>query len=201
MFGHKAEKAMRLLDKTSALALSVAIGVGFSYAQTPAPPTGSGSGSVSGSVSVNVKLSVSEMSARAAAFETQTQDDLRHLLHLQAIARREKDVIKLNCINDKLVQMKAQLNIFGSLLSQLNAALASAGDERHGTFNDLSVSAEGIKRLRGEADVCAGEVDLKLESSALVDRPELPDDPTTWDPNWDPTSEDVEPPGYASPFR
>lgn len=192
---------MRLFDKTSVLLLSVAIGAGITYAQAPDPAAPPPGGGVNVSGSVSVKLSVGEMTARASALEAQTQDDLRHLLHLQTIARREKDVIKLNCINDKLVQMKAQLNIFGSQYASLNASLGNNSDERHTIFASVSESADAIKRLRGEADVCAGEVDLKLESSALVDRPDLPDDPTTWDPNWEPTPENIEPPGYASPFK
>jgi hypothetical protein len=193
---------MRLFDKTSVLLLSVVIGAGITYAQAPDPAAPPPDGGVTVSGSLSVKLSVNEMSARAASFETQTQDDLRHLIHLQAIARREKDVIKLNCINDKLVQMKAQLNIFGSFYGQLTASLGRTdSDERHTVFVNVSESADAIKRLRAEADVCAGEVDLKIESSALVDRPELPDDPTTWDPNYDPIPDNVEPPGYASPYK
>lgn len=194
---------MRLLDKTSALILSVAIGAGVTYAQAPdANPTTGGSAGVSGSVGVGVKLSVPEMSARAGTLETQVNEDYRHVLHLQSVARREKDVIKLNCINDKLVQMKAQMNIFGGFFSQLTAALGRPdSDERHQAFADASAAGDGVKRLRTEADVCAGEVDLKIESSALVDRPEIPDDPTAWDPSFDPDATDVEPPGYASPFR
>ena len=35
----------------------------------------------------------------------------RYVKHLQEQARKDRDVIKLNCVNDKLVQMKPQMNM------------------------------------------------------------------------------------------
>lgn len=194
---------MRLFEKTSVFVLAVAIGAGITYAQAPdATPTAGGSASATMSVSGSVNLSPSQMSAQAATIEAQTNEDYRHILHLQALARKEKDVLKLNCINDKLVQVKAQLNIFGGFYSALTAALGGTdASAQSQAFGDVQAGGEAIKRLRSEADTCAGSPDLKIESSALVDRPEIPDDPTTWDPSWDPQVDDVEPPGYASPFK
>ena len=201
---------MRLFSKYSLL-LVLSMG-SLTYAQAP-DPSGSGSGSTSepssspdtagGSVSgsVSVSLSPSEMSSRVATLQTQTRDDLQHVIHLQTVARKDKDVIKLNCINDRLVQLKAQMNIFDSALSALTATLSgSATTERDSAFNEVSVAADSIKRIRAEADVCAGEDLLRQESSTTVDAPEIQDDPTGWDPEWDPSLDDVEPPGYASPF-
>jgi hypothetical protein len=199
---------MRLLSKYSLL-LVLSTG-SLTYAQAP-DPAGSGSASasgsatgeasVSGSVSVSTGLNPTEMSSRAVALQGQTKDDLQHVIHLQAVARKQKDVIKLNCINDRLVQLKAQMNIFDSAVSTLTASLSSTvAADRDSAFNEVTVTADGIKRIRAEADVCAGEDLLRQESSTTVDAPEIPDDPTDWDPAWDPTLDDVEPPGYASPF-
>src|SRR5690242_18713236 len=55
--------------------------------------------------------SLTEIQVRAQAIHGAALDDLRHTDHLQTIARKEKDVIKLNCVNDKLVQIKPQINL------------------------------------------------------------------------------------------
>ena len=46
---------------------------------------------------------ISDATAQTAAILTQMREDANHVLRLQGIARKDKDVIKLNCVNDKLV--------------------------------------------------------------------------------------------------
>src|SRR5437763_3649374 len=53
----------------------------------------------------------SDYVARAVTIRQQIQTDYRYVVFLQAKARREKDVIKLNCVNDKLILLKAEQNI------------------------------------------------------------------------------------------
>lgn len=192
------------------VALAVGVGTGsMTYAQAPDPSAGSGSGSASatveGEVSVSgtttIKLSAAEMATQLGSLQTQTREDLQHVLHLQALARKDKDVIKLNCINDKLVQMKAQMNIFDNASQSLTGSLGSAGEERHSLYVEVTLAGENIKRIRSEADVCAGEDILRQESSSSFTSPDIIDDPTTWDPEWDPSVPEVEPPIYASPYR
>lgn len=149
-----------------------------------------------------VKLSLPEMVARAGTLEVQIKADMRHVLHLQATAKKEKDVIKLNCINDKLVQLKAQQNIFdsahGSLLAGLDTGTA---EDKQATFTEVTDTAAAIKTLRAEADICVGEPELfKQESSAEVKRPSILDDPAGTDPFGEGGS-GFEAPAYASPFN
>src|SRR5262249_35687831 len=143
-----------------------------------------------------------EMVARAGTLEAQIKGDMRHVLHLQATARKEKDVIKLNCINDKLVQLKAEVNIFDAGHASLKAGLesSSSAEEKQPTFADVSSTADAIKSLRAEADICVGEPELyKQESSSDVKRPDILDDPTATDP-FNPVEGPFEAPAYASPF-
>jgi hypothetical protein len=139
-------------------------------------------------------------SMRAEEILKEIEDDNRHILHLQALARKEKDVIKLTCLNDKLVQVKAQLDLADASKLQLDAA-------GPGTDADAAAALEktrtDIKKLRGEADACAGALEMyKQESKSDVDRPDLPDDPTDGDPfNPDNSEPEVDVPGFATPFR
>src|SRR5262249_5973674 len=48
----------------------------------------------------------------------QSQEDMKQMnqglgrvVQLQELARKQNDIIKLNCVNDKLVQIKAAINI------------------------------------------------------------------------------------------
>ena len=120
-------------------------------------------------------------------------------MHLRELARKQKDVIKLTCVNDKLIQLKAQQNIYGAVEVQLQAALAEGQGDRFELFTQATVGADNIRKLREEADACLGEGDLApCETDVDVSSPDIVDDPTKSGDIFQPG---VEPPGYASPFR
>ena len=172
------------------------------YAQAPSPGGGPAAGADSSAKPAKVvKLSLPEMVAQSETIEGQIKADMRHVLHLQTKARQAKDVIKLSCINDKLVQLKAQVNIFDSAHASLKAGLEAGGssDDKQTTYGEVTATAAAIKTLRAEADICVGEPELfKQESSSEVRRPEIVDDPGGIDPF---TEGPFEPPAYASPFN
>jgi hypothetical protein len=153
---------MKYIKKYGALSgLLIAVTVS---AQTPAP----------------VKLSVSDMRSSIEAMKARISEDERHVLHVQALVRKDKDVIKLTCVNDKLIQMKAQMDLFDNANLQLEAGASSSNDEiTRSSYQEAEKASEDVKRLRGEADGCAGELELyKQESRTDVERPPDLDDPT-----------------------
>lgn len=128
----------------------------------------------------------------------QLEDDARHMRHLQAVARKEKDVIKLTCVNDTLVQLKAKQNLFDDSHRQFETGIASDADAARPAFEELTVIGTDVANLRAAAESCIGVPELyKQESAASVQHPDFPDDPTLEDP----FQPDLEPPAYASPFR
>ncbi len=139
-------------------------------------------------------LSPADLQARVHLLHDQTRTDARHVQYLQQIARKEKDVIKLNCVNDKLVQIKPQMNLADAAESQMDGANDAA---RIAAFETVAQSAENVRRLREEADQCIGEpITQGSESSNSFTGPKAPDDPTKGFGN-----NPIEPPGYASPFN
>jgi len=138
-----------------------------------------------------------EQTARNAA--EQAGRDEKRVEQLKAEARKQKDVIKLNCINDKLLQIKQLLNILEDGLSKLTLAIAGEDDgERYHRYTVIKISGEKIAGLRDEAEACVGEeISYLGPLSVDVDQPDVPDDPTDDDPWGDP----IDPPGYASPFE
>ncbi|HEY5948114.1 MAG TPA: hypothetical protein VIV40_21610 [Kofleriaceae bacterium] len=147
-------------------------------------------------------LSVDDMRLRSEEMMKANESSYRELLHLKEQAKKQKDVIKLNCINDKLVQLKAQITITEETNTQLQASLTSSNDDRYALFVKLSTDNASVTRIRDEGRACIGEPELyKQESGVDVTRPDIPDDPGTIDP-YDPGGVVViEPPGYASPYN
>jgi hypothetical protein len=150
-------------------------------------------GQVGVSAGVTMTLSQVEIGVRVRTLHDQTRADARHIQHLQQIARNQKDVIKLNCVNDKLVQVKPQMNIADRGEGDLETASDAS---RMAVFDQISQAAENVRRLREEADQCIGEpIQSGGDSSNSFTGPNAPDDPTKGF-----TGTEIEPPGYASPF-
>jgi hypothetical protein len=168
----------------------------------PISPSGLSGGAsatgVSGNAAVDLRgtLPAADVRARVQLLHDQIRADARHIQHLQQVARQEKDVIKLNCVNDKLVQAKPEMNIVDAKQQELE----SAGDaERMAVFETISQAADSLRRLREESDQCIGEP-LTFsggESSNSFTGPSAPDNPTGSGFGNHP----IEPPAYASPFN
>lgn len=187
---------MRLKSLTKylgALAVFTAVTV---HAQTPpAAPA------PAPSAPAKAKLSIPAMVEGVAALETEIADDAQKMNQLRDVARKDKDVVKLTCVNDRLVELKAQQNLYDKEKLTFTDSTTTGNADAAGTsYVVLKSTAEEIKTLRGATEACIGVPELyKQESDVDVTHPDFPDDPTTTDP-FDPVFEDVEPPGYASPF-
>ena len=170
----------------------------------PSPPPADASGSAAGSVTVTgsakVVLSPAEMTTRWESIRTQIQDDYRQVVVLKERVQKLKDVIKLTCVNDRLVQLKAQMNIADKASQSLQSSDQASAQE---AFAQIEASGHSVKELREQAMGCVGEPELyKQEAGIEVIRPELIDDPGVIDPLYpEDTVIVAEPPGYASPFN
>jgi len=163
-----------------------------SYGATGQMGGAGNTGNIAGNAGFSMTLG--ELQARVHLLHEQTRADARHVAHLQLVARKEKDVIKLNCVNDKLVQLKPQMNMADAGEAELDSARDS---DRLGIFDSISQAADNVRRLREEADQCIGEpIGTGGESSNSFTGPTLPDDPTKGF-----TGNQIEPPGYASPYN
>jgi len=132
--------------------------------------------------------------ADAQRIRTQMLADHQHVLRLKAAAVREKDVIKINCLNDKLVQMNPLMNIVDSLIDRLESE-----SERDTVYNELVDAGNKVREQRELADQCAESSKLVSESTNAYTAPHGPEDPTEGIPG--DYGGYVEPPGYASPDR
>jgi hypothetical protein len=178
---------MKLLSKVTMWSV---IGFAATLSAQPVDPPAGTTGTDS---KATARVPLLTMQTQVRSYKERTTADGRHVQNLQARARKDKDVIKLNCINDKLVQLKPELNIADRLYVQLMAA-SDADESRHAAYDDYAKSVEAVRQLREEADRCAGE-GIDVDSENTFTAPDMPDDPFQ-----DPFGTIVEPPGYASPY-
>jgi enamine deaminase RidA (YjgF/YER057c/UK114 family) len=125
-------------------------------------------------------ISLADMQAQITVYFRKMDEILKEMTQLADVARRQKDVIKLNCVLDKQLQLKELRNIAEQAASNMNEA-ASRGDDdgRYHEFGRVTISAQQAEVLNSEAQNCIGE-ELTFLGPTTVDvlEPDLPEDPT-----------------------
>lgn len=141
------------------------------------------------------------MTARAGSAVGEMESIQSRLTQLQQQARSSRDIIKLNCVNDKLLQVKQLLNIADAARISLSEAVSTHNEaDRYHQYTVITVSSEKARSLRDEAEACIGEeLVFNGRASIDVDAPDIPDDPTATDP-FALAGFDIERPTYATPF-
>lgn len=197
------EKIMKSLKKGLIVGVTLAISSSLLYAAPDdkaqpgvAEPKAPLSGEIDSKRTAK-PLTAEEIAKKSNELHEQMTQDLVHVGRLQQRARKDKDVIKLNCVNDKMVQMKAMMNLADDKRTQVSDALSLGNGRAPERFSDFAFSAGEIKKLREDADICVGVgPDYVGDSKLNVSNPSMPDDPTSETP----FTEGIEAPAYASPF-
>lgn len=161
----------------------------FSLAQAPNAPEASDASKVPDPE--KVKTSAESVGRMRGA--------LKDVLQKLEEARNTKDVVKLNCVNEKLTQIKGLLRISEQSDVQLQEAVAKkeTATAEH-EFTKVTIARSKVEQLRAEAEQCIGQLAFRTdEISVEVDIPDYlpPGDPTQMPP---PTPIDSRPPP-ASP--
>jgi hypothetical protein len=146
-------------------------------------------------------LTPQEMVSQAKEYFKNMNDVLKRISMLQDQSKRQKDIIRLNCVTDKLVQSKVNLTIAEQSMVALQESIARAdeGGRTH-EFTRLTIVNQKVLVLGAEAENCIGE-DLSFVGATRVDveiDPSLPQVDVTQPPT---TVIDIERPGAASPVR
>jgi hypothetical protein len=148
------------------------------------------------------KLSDSDKIDTASTYLGEMKDVLSAVLDLLKDAREEKDVIKLNCINEKLTSIKGLIRISEQADITLQEAVAK-GEKDTATheFHKIAISHQKIKILKTEAEQCVGELAFAVGKTTVeveVDKDMVPEqDPTKVDL---PETLIIRPPA-ASPYQ
>jgi hypothetical protein len=175
------------------------------FAQGPAPEAPATPGAPNGSaVDLSVKqrptLTPADMVNQSREYAKSMADVLKRIQTLQDQAKREKDIIRLNCVTDKLVQARVNVNIAEQSMATMQESIArnDQGEQTH-EFTRLTIVNQKVTVLGAEAENCIGE-DLSFVGATRVD---VEVDPNI--PQYDPTQPgspfiDITRPPSASPI-
>ncbi len=114
-------------------------------------------------------LSDKEKLAHAEDAVAQMQKTLREVLERVEDARKERDLVKLNCINEKLTQVKALLRIAEQSYIALQEAIARAAtDGAEHEFAKIEIARQRVVELRAEAEQCIGQLAYVVDEKTVV---------------------------------
>jgi hypothetical protein len=132
--------------------------------QVATPP-----GTVDLRVPVRDELTLEEMVTHGEALRAHMQNLEPRLAALIGDARQKKDIVRINCLTDKAVQLRASLSIADKSHSLLKEAAAK--DDRGRALHEytrLVIVNQNAQVLAGEAEACVGE-DLSYVGATRVD--------------------------------
>ncbi|MCG8420912.1 MAG: hypothetical protein MJE77_23575 [Proteobacteria bacterium] len=149
------------------------------------------------------ELAPREMLARSDQLIVEMKRMLDRVIAIQQVARKQKDVIRLNCVNDRLIQVKKLLNIAEAARTELVEAIAGNDDrDRYHQFSKVTIAYENISVLRDEAEACVGEELMFVGPTRRdVEKPPILDDPTLEEPFDYTTGDELQRPEFATPMR
>jgi ribosomal protein L9 len=94
---------------------------------------------------------------------------LKQVLGRVEEARNEKDVVKLNCVNEKLTQIKALLRVAEQADIALHEAVSNRDSGAEAEFSKVAIARAKIDALRGESDQCIGQLAYIVDEKTTVE--------------------------------
>ncbi len=201
---------MNMLQKSLAALMLVAGGTTLLYAAPGTTPSEAGKAAQTNGnkddkksaedakgKKAEVWLTIAQLQAGAEEISTQASVDLNHVNQLRLASQRGQDPIKLDCVNDKLLQMKGERNLLDVSTGNVGDAVALVNEESgNQAMKGARKIASKIHNLREAADACIGSNEVFYQGDTQVDW----NGPETDDPDGNGFEPSVEPPAYASPF-
>lgn len=180
--------------------LSLLVGpVAFAQPMTPgiAPGT-TPPAAVDISVPHKSSLSATDMLRQGREYRA-TMD--RAVVELQALveqAKKQKDVIRLNCVMDKLMQVKVNMNMADEALQKLQEAAGRRDDAASlHEYTRITIVNQKVQVLQNEGQTCVGaELNYIGTTRVEVEAPEVAENMT--EPSLEPPP--LERPNVASNF-
>jgi hypothetical protein len=103
------------------------------------------------------KMSDSEMLERSTDYLTQMRRALKLVLGKLEEARASKDVVKLNCVNEKLTNIKGLLRISEQADVGLQEAVAKQEEQTaEHELTKVTIARPKLEPLKAEAEQCVG---------------------------------------------
>jgi hypothetical protein len=95
---------------------------------------------------------------------------LRDVLQKLEEARNTKDVVKLTCVNEKLIQIKALLRIAEQSDVALQEAVARRETQNTDReFTKITIARSRVDQLRAEVEQCMGQLAFRADENATIE--------------------------------
>lgn len=94
---------------------------------------------------------------------------LKQVLARVEEARNEKDVVKLNCVNEKLTQMRALLKVAEQADVALHEAVTKKDPAAETEFVKVGIARSKVERLRAESEQCIGQLAYIVDEKTSVE--------------------------------
>jgi len=168
---------MRACSRLPLVAALVLLGAGVSRAQGPQKPP-----PATPTVERASEVPDAEKLTRSTAAVARMRTVLTEVLGRLEEARATKDVVKLNCVNEKLTQVKGLLRIS----EQSDVALQEAVSKKDSTaaeheYSKVAIARNKVDQLRTEAEQCIGQLAFRTDENLTVEV-EVPSGLPTEDP-------------------
>lgn len=163
--------AVRGISARGVLVAGLVAGMGVAFAQEQ--------GDVELRFRQQAQLSAEQQLAEAERIVSTGRQGQRVVMRLLDEARRERDVIKITCLNDKLTQINVNLRTAEDRQDALRQAIQSGDTEaRNHQFTILDVLKQKLDTLLLEARQCTGaELDVFTAGELKVDvDPAIPEE-------------------------
>jgi hypothetical protein len=145
----------------------VAVAASLGWAQAPAP-TGSSTQNTPEEEKDNPPNP--EKIRRSSDSLQKMRQALKDVLAKLEEARSSRDVVKLNCVNEKLTQVKGLLRISELADVAMQEAIAKKEDSSalH-EYTKVSIATTKVNQLRAEAEQCLGQLAFRTDENLAVD--------------------------------
>jgi phage-related tail fiber protein len=102
---------------------------------------------------------------------------LKQVLGRVEEARNEKDIVKLNCVNEKLTQIKALLKVAEQADVALHEAVSNKDPGAASEFAKIGIARSKVERLRADSEQCIGQLAYIVDEKTTVEvqQPSLPE--------------------------
>ena len=116
-----------------------------------------------GDMTVDGNMPAEEMNERVDKYLADMNKVLEKVMAILKETRKEKDIIKLNCVNDKVTAIKGLIKVseLGSIAFK-EAIVKNDKGTMENEFTKISISYQKVKQLQAEAEACIGEMAIYL---------------------------------------
>jgi hypothetical protein len=105
----------------------------------------------------------------AAASIARMKAALKQVLGRAEQARNEKDVVKLNCVNEKLTQIKSLIRVAEQADIALHESIATKDNGGAAEFSKIAIARTKIDGLRADSEQCVGQLAYMVDEKTTVE--------------------------------